>query len=415
MSEIIDNKDKKKALLKELILKLHNGEAPQQVKTQLVRLMGKIPYGVVVEAEQELISEGLPEQEVLKLCDIHGEALKGVIDTDSAPEAPPGHPAHTFLQENQALKQELSSLEDLFKNAEQSDDLSEIYELIGKVRVHFNALMDVDKHYRRKENLLFPFLEKHGITGPSMVMWGKHDEARELLNAAIEALPEADRLSKDEIHTMTDLVLKPAAGAVDEMIYKEKEILLPMCMDTLTEIEWYEIYQQSSEIGFCLYDPGDEWTPAGASTLRKTEESKDRIQLYTGSFSLEELSAVFDTLPADVTFVDKDDTVKYFTHGKDRIFDRSRAILGRKVQQCHPPASVHVIQQILDDFRSGRQDRAAFWINFNERFVHIEYFAVHDDNSEYLGTLEVTQDLTEKRKLEGEQRLLSYEDRKEKK
>ena len=129
----------------------------------------------------------------------------------------------------------------------------------------------------------------------------------------------------------------------------------------------------------------------------------------TGSFTLEELIAVMATLPFDLTFVDKDDTVRYFTPGKERIFSRSKAILGRKVQYCHPPKSVHVVDQILNDFKSGRHDRARFWINLRGRLVYICYYAVRNEQGEYLGTLEVTQDLTEARSLEGERRLLMYD------
>jgi DUF438 domain-containing protein len=129
----------------------------------------------------------------------------------------------------------------------------------------------------------------------------------------------------------------------------------------------------------------------------------------TGSFTLEELIAVMATLPFDLTFVDKDDTVRYFSPGKERIFSRSKAILGRKVQYCHPPKSVHIVDQILSDFKSGKQSRARFWINLHGRLVYICYYAVRNETGEYLGTLEVTQDLTEARSLEGERRLLMYD------
>ena len=117
---------------------------------------------------------------------------------------------------------------------------------------------------------------------------------------------------------------------------------------------------------------------------------------------------MLNSIPFDLTFVDKDDRVRYFTQGRERIFARSRAILGRKVQLCHPPSSVHIVEKILDDFHAGRQSRAPFWINLKDRFIHIEYFALRDKDGGYLGTLEVSQDLTEKRALGGEQRLLSY-------
>jgi len=268
--------------------------------------------------------------------------------------------------------------------------------------------MDVEKHYQRKENLLFPFLEKHKITGPPTVMWGKHDETRELLKGAIETLKATEQISVTEAKATIDLVLKPASTAIEEMIYKEEEILFPMCLDTLSDGEWYEIYNQRVEIGFCLYGPTDTWKPVGIEHEKVAVADNGKIQLPSGSMTVTELTALLNTIPFDLTFVDKDDSVRYFTQGKERIFARNRAILGRKVQRCHPPSSVHIVEQILDDFKSGRQDNFAFWINMGGRFIHIEYFALRDNEGNYHGTLEVSQDLTKKRKLAGEQRLLSY-------
>lgn len=408
MSELLNNANKRKQLLKHMILQLHKGEAPEDVRKQLTRLLGQVPYGDVVEVEQELIAEGLPEEEVLRLCDIHSAALKGALDLSGAKTAPLGHPVHTFQQENRALEWELAALNRHYEtlNALKEDD--DASQLFSEIHNSFNALMDVEKHYVRKENLLFPFLEKHGITGPSTVMWGKHNEARQLLKAALEALSAANQITTGEAKTVVELVLKPASNAIEEMIFKEEEILFPMSLDKLTETEWYEIYKQSVEIGFCLYDPKDAWQPEGAVSEPEPITAAGKIQLPSGSLSVAELTALLNTIPFDLTFVDKDDTVRYFTQGKERIFARNRAILGRKVQNCHPPSSVHVVNQILNDFKSGQQDRAAFWINMGGRFIHIEYFALRDNEGKYLGTLEVSQDLTEKRKLKGEQRLLSY-------
>jgi DUF438 domain-containing protein len=162
------------------------------------------------------------------------------------------------------------------------------------------------------------------------------------------------------------------------------------------------------EFGYCLYDPQVEWRPEGMSVSEIEYGIKGGIQLSTGSFHQDEMEALFRTLPIDLTFVDKNDKVKFFSMGPDRIFTRNRAIIGRDVRNCHPPSSVDIVDRILDDFKSGRENTAAFWINFKERFIYIEYFALRGSNGEYLGTVEFTQDLTAYRKLEGEQRLLSY-------
>ncbi len=409
MSELIGNAERRKELLKHMILQLHRGEAPEQVRTQLVRLLGQVPYNDVVEVEQQLITEGLPAEEVMKLCDLHTAALRGAIDQAGAKTPPPGHPAHTFHKENDALAWETEALERLFAEVRSLPDEADAPTQLSDMQVRFNNLMDVEKHYLRKEYLLFPYLERHDITGPPKVMWGKHDETRALLLAAQETLRSTPTVTAAEASGLIQLVLQPATTAVAEMIDKEEQILFPMCLDTLSDAEWFEIGQQSGEYGYCLYDPTDTWQPAGLPTERAdSHRGEARIQLPSGGFKLGELQAVLNTIPFDLTFVDKDDTVRYFTQGRERIFARSRAILGRKVQYCHPPTSVDVVQRILDDFRAARQNHAQFWITLRGRFISIEYFALRDPDGQYLGCLEVSQDLTEKRALEGEQRLLSY-------
>ncbi len=408
MSELINNNQKRKDLLKHMIRQLHEGVAPEAVRKQLISLLGQVPYNDVVTVEQELINEGFPQEAILKLCDIHSLALKGTLDHTGAKTAPAGHPVDTFIQENRALQLEAAAINELFTEIRGMKAASDASVQLMEVRKHLNNLMDVDKHYVRKENLLFPFLEKHEITGPPAVMWGKHDETRALLKGAIETLQSTPQITAEEANSVIDLIIKPAVQSVEEMIYKEEEILFPMCLDTLSDNQWYAIYKQSPEIGFCLYDPTDKWEPAGVTDQPEKDIELEKISLPSGSLTIPELNALLNTIPFDLTFVDKDDTVRYFTQGAERIFARNRAILGRKVQLCHPPSSVHIVQRILDDFHAGRQDKAAFWINMGGRFIHIEYFALRDENGGYLGTLEVSQDLTAKRKLEGEQRLLDY-------
>lgn len=409
MSELIDNANRRKELLKHLLLQLHEGVLPDAVRHQLERLLGEVPYEQVVEVEQELLAEGLPSQEILKFCDIHTQVLKGNIHPAETGPVPEGHPLHTLRQENRALEWVLEQLRRLLSPLSEKGDEEAVDELFDQVKIRFYELADVEKHYSRKENLLFPFLEKRGIKGPSKVMWAKDDEARQRIASGVEVLQHTDSLKAGELKGVAELVLEPAIGAVEDMIYREEQVLFPMSLEALTDSEWYSIQKQSLEIGYCLYDPTEDWTPA---TLEVIEENsapaEDRIRLPSGSLTIAELNAILKTIPFDLTFVDRDDRVRYFTQGRERIFTRTRAILGRKVQLCHPPSSVHIVQKILDDFRAGRASKAPFWINLKGKFVHIEYFALRDREGEYLGTLEVSQDLTAKRALAGEQRLLSY-------
>jgi DUF438 domain-containing protein len=172
------------------------------------------------------------------------------------------------------------------------------------------------------------------------------------------------------------------------------------------------VYTGSDEIGYCLFDPTDTWAPEGVVPAHEQRVEEGHIQLPTGAFNIRQLEALLNTIPFDVTFVDAEDTVRYFSHGKERIFARTRAILGRKVQYCHPPKSVDTVERILSDFKAGTQDHAHFWLELGGKFISIEYFAMHAPDGEYLGTLEVSQDLTAKRALEGSRRLLAYDDEK---
>ncbi|MFV0311003.1 MAG: DUF438 domain-containing protein [Dysgonomonas sp.] len=407
MSEVINNSQKRKELLKHLILQLHNNEAPEIVRKRLIELLRSVPYNEVVEVEQELISEGLPEEEVLRFCDIHTAVLDGSIDTSAAKVVQPGHPVDTFKRENRALEEYIQKAKALFDKGNKLKD-EEVKEYLLQLKGVFNNLSDVDKHYKRKEYLLFPFLEKAGITGPPKVMWGKHDETLELLKAAHEALLAKD-VSAGEVTTLILLILLPAIDALEGMIMKEEEILLPMCLDTLTDKDWYQIYKETPQFGFSLYDPQTEWAPESVEVGELTYKEGDAIHLSSGNFTTKELETIFKTLPVDVTFVDKDDKVKFFSHGTKKVFERNRSIIGRDVRLCHPPGSVHIVEQIINDFKSGKENVAAFWISsFMGRFVYIEYTALRGNDGEYLGVMEVTQDITDLRKLEGDQRLLSY-------
>lgn len=410
MSELINNREQRMELLRGLILKMSDGTSPDEVREEISSLLKEVPYEDVVSVEQSIFNEeGVNRDNMLELCDLHSSALSGLIKAGSKRE-PDGHPVNTFKKENQALKREISFIKKIFGEVSKFDAESEAGELFIKLHSHFNNLMDIEKHFSRKENILFPFLEKYKITGPSTVMWGKDDQIREMLKNSVSVLRESHNATAGEGIAINDLVLLPCVSAIEEMTIKEEQILFPMAMDTLNEDDWFEVYKQSDEIGYCLFAPTGQWRPEG----KKYEEydfsmESGKVHLPTGSFSIKELTSMLNTMPFDFTFVDKDDHVRFFSNGTERIFQRNKAILGRKVQFCHPPSSVHTVEKILEDFKSGRQNKADFWINMRGKFIYISYFAVRGENNEYLGTLEITQDLTALRALEGERRILSYE------
>lgn len=410
MSEIIDNRAERVRQLKSIIRNLHEGAPPDAVRDRLRTIVRETDYSEIVAMEQELMAEGMPAEEIMSMCDLHSQLTREVLVQLPARPVPPGHPADTMRLENQALRQTLGRMRQAMESILALDNEEGLEPLLLAWRQCANELMDIDKHYQRKEHLFFSRLESHGITGPSKVMWGKDDEIRAMLKSLQQALAVRDACLEDwKLAART--VGESAAAAIEEMIYKEENILLPMCQDVFTEDDWAQIWADSPRYGWCLVAPRESYQPP-ESVLREGLKlaGADAVQLPTGSLTLEQLLAIFRTLPVDLTFVDADDRVAFYSEGPDRIFARSRAILGRKVQHCHPPRSVHIVDQILEDFRSGRHSVAEFWIPFHGRFIHIRYFAVRSESGQYLGTLEVTQDVTRIRALEGERRLLQYDE-----
>ncbi len=413
MSELINNRMHRIQTMKGIIKHLHGGGSPADVREQLRSMVRETNASEIAAMEQELIAEGMPVQEVQSMCDLHSSILREILVQiePATPEVPPGHPVDTFRRENQALREAAGGMRAAMGRVAALPDGAVPADELLAWRQSYNALMDVDKHYRRKEYLLFSCLERHQVTGPSKVMWGKDDEVRGLLKSLGEALAARDATAA-EWRIVIQTIAEPALAAVEEMISKEENILLPMALKTLTEDEWAEIWQHSAEFGWCLVEPREGYQPPPASQPDRVASvgANESLLFPTGALTPGQVRGILRTLPADITFVDADDNVRYFSEGPERIFARTKVILGRKVQHCHPASSVDVVRQILDDFKSGRRMVAEFWITFRGKFVHIRYFPVRDEQGAYLGTLEVTQDLTPLRALEGERRLLQYDE-----
>lgn len=402
MSELINNREHRQELLKEVIKELHEGKTVDEVKAKFASVIEGTSPVEISQMEVQLVKEGLPIEEIQYLCNVHAEVFKGTLEEIHHPEQVPGHPVHTFKRENEALTKliddEIKKGLDSFK----ADDTKEnILNLLG----HINLLWDIDKHYSRKENLIFPFLEKYGVTAPPKVMWGVDDDIRAMIKDVKLNLTNY-KGNKDEVIEKLNATTKE----IKEMIFKEESILFPMALDTLTEDEWISIYHDSEQIGFTIVPPEKDWELKRVNLVKKEEEKVTEdgyVRFETGILSNKELSLILNNMPGDVTFVDKDDIVKYFSNSKDRVFARTKAIIGRSVENCHPPASVHVVESIVNDFKSGKKDSEMFWIQMGEKFVLIQYFAIRDENGQYMGTLEHSQDVASIRALTGEKRLMS--------
>lgn len=399
MSEFINNYSaKRQELLKDIIRSLHEGESFENARAKFKEHFEDVTTQEISQMEQALIKEGMTINEVQRLCDVHAAVFDGAISDIhqiKGPKETPGHPIQVFLAENEQI-------ETLIK-----EEIEPYLELKGKqdqlmLRVGLDRLAEIHNHYARKEYLFFPNLEKKGIDAPPKVMWAVDDEVR----AEIKSLQQQlSNINLDEVKIKKDMnavILK-----IRDMIFKENNILMPLLIETLSFFDWVLVDSSSDEIGYFLEKPKASWKKAESDEAIEEEHITGEVKFDAGSLSPEVLNQLLNTLPLDMTFVDHEGHVKYFTQGKERIFDRPKTIIGRHVNMCHPPQSVHVVEEIVESFKSGEKDNEDFWIRMKDMFVYIRYFAVRSKTGEYLGTLEVTQNIKPIVELEGEKRLVS--------
>lgn len=407
----------RKRLLKEILLDLDRGVDIEILKERFSRLIQDIDASEIAELEQALIDDGMPEAKIKELCDLHVSIFRQSLDRKEKTSTLPGHPVHTFMMENREAEKILADLIILVDQLEKppQERVSEDY--MDKLSNLLDRLSQIDKHYLRKENQLFPVLEAHGMSGPSQVMWALHDDIR-LLIKKLRSRVAGGELT--EVPSLTEELVR----MIRDMIYKEEHILYPMSLENLTDQDWLRVGEGEGEIGYAWVKPGgvsspkpeaesegpraEASTPETVSPEKEVSEVEVSIALETGVLSPDQINIMLKNLPIDISFVDEKDEVVYYSAGKDRIFPRSPGVIGRKVQKCHPPKSVHIVNEILERFRAGEEDVSEFWIELAGRFIHIRYVAVRDSQGRYRGTMEITQDVTEIRKLEGEKRLLDW-------
>ena len=387
--------------IKSYLQRLNKGETLESVQTDFVRECKDVDPAEIMQAEQELLREGTSIGELQRLCDVHSALFHGSTTEEKIANAEnmkdkrlsaaaaliqiSGHPLQTFTLENAAL-------EKLTARAEQALETGTIEDSL------LDELRQIAIHYAKKGDLLYPHLNvQYGISGPSAVMWTVDDEIRDELNA----------LAKQKGQKETDAWkqrLKAVLTRMEEMIYKESNILFPNCALNFSEEEWYHIYRDAKDYAECFGIRGDIWEAAethlsdnaAAANSMSAEHAfaggETRIHLPGGSLTLSQLAAMLNTIPLEISFVDIDNVNRYFNEGP-KVFKRPGMALGREVFTCHPPKIEQKVRRIIEEFRAGTLDQVPVWMDKGERTFLVTYYAVRDKNEQYLGTLELVQDM----------------------
>jgi hypothetical protein len=393
----------KKNILKDIIRDLHAGGSVEALQARFAALVKDVSGAEIGAMEQELIDEGLPETEVRRLCDLHVKVFESSLDAQTAPQTEPGHPLHTLAEENRAVAALVAEARRVLDGLKAGS----VDPAAGRARMAglLEDLAQVEKHYLKKENQLFPRLEAKGVGGPSKVMWAVHDDIRAHLKDLRRALGLGD----------AELIVRTGHWVLQEimdMVGKEEKVLFPMALELLDAGDWVRVKTGEEEIGYAWIPPAPAWPPASPGRTAAAAGPGARtggIGLNTGRLTPEQIDLMLTHLPVDISYVDENDTVLYYSATPERIFPRTPGVIGRKVQNCHPPKSLDVVERILKAFRAGERDTAEFWIDLKGRFIHIRYFALRDAAGAYKGSLEVSQDVTAIRGLRGERRLLDWD------
>ena len=385
----MQNTEKIKTYLK----RLGAGEKIDSVREDFVREFREVDPAEIMQAEQELLKEGTPLEEVQKLCDVHAALFHGTTTEEKIANAEksvaeamkekrmtataelaeiPGHPLHTFTLENDALEEILKKCREEAKAGEVDDCLLE-------------ELRQLAIHYAKKGDLLYPHLKvKYGISGPSAVMWTVDDEIRDELTA----LAKAERRDEEWMKRFEAVLVR-----IDEMIYKEANILFPNCALNFSTEEWYDIYRDSKDYAECFGVPNGIWAEAeNAERMKAGAVTDGEIVMPGGHLTVEQLTAMLNTIPLEISFVDTDNINRFFNEGP-KVFKRPGMAIGREVFSCHPPKIEQRVRRIIEEFRNGTLDQVPVWMNKNGRTMLVTYMAVRGRDNNYLGTLELVQDM----------------------
>ena len=408
MSELIDNNEKRVEELLAFSLGMMSGEDGRVLLEKYKEAIEHVTPHDMLKLEDKQMQMGIKPAAIKKDVDKVINIFFNKLQEYSWEKPEEGTFLYYLMLENSAYKFKLNEVKKILKSYK-GRQVSDFDQLKDDLLSRFEEFAKFEPHYVKKENILFPFLEKKWSSyRPLTVMWSLHDDIRKKLKLIIQIL-------KSDHSTWADLNKEIGAYyfLVFGMIQKENLIIYPVASETVSDEEWEEMHNQSFEYPFPFIE-----SPAKPKDIKEPvqENQTENIQIdghlklksETGELNPEQILLLLNNLPVDITFVDENDKVRFFSRPKERFFPRSPAIIGRAVQNCHPPESVHIVEEIVAAFRNGEKDNAKFWLELKGKFILIQYFALRNDKNEYKGVIEVSQDVTDIRALKGEQRLLDW-------
>lgn len=409
--------ENRRELLKNYLKRLGEGESLESVRRDFVEKFSEVDASEIMKAEQELLSEGTPLTEVQKLCDIHAalfhgatieekianaeKAVRESVETEEKQrkiqeeqekavaktvmsgnvdysdkhtkvlrlEKIIGHPLYTFTKENEVLTE-------LLNKYNETKDIN----VLAVIR-------DVSIHYAKKGDLIYPQLNvRHGISGPSDVMWTVDDEIRDEF---------ASLMKEDKHNEKWNQRLEAVLKRIEDMIYKEQNILFPNCAVNFTEDEWIGIYHDSKDYAVCFGVENEIWDKAenkSTKAANKSEYSKEEIVMPGGHMTIEQLTALLNTIPLEISFIDDNNINRFFNEGP-KVFKRPGMAIDREVFSCHPPKIEPMVRAIIEDFRNNKRDSVQVWTEKGGRSMLVTYMAVRDKEGNYIGTVELVQDM----------------------
>jgi len=413
--------DQRKEVLKKIIRLLHEGLSVEELKEKYKDLLSSISPLEIPLIEQELVREGLSINEILSLCDLHVALFREYLTERELKGIPDGHPLYLLIKENEKLLK-LAEILGIYAQALKKAENRE--NIVDSISTVLGELKWIRAHYRKNQMLIFPYLERRGITAVPRVLWGREDQVIVKMRELGEVIKEFREGSVDKLNEIAERSEEISKEVID-LIFRENKILYPACWALFSEGEWAAINDIARNMGYII-EYKSTWTAKAEPVYPyqlKTEISEEKfaslppemktlayssmpddynirreddIEMKTGFLNAKELESILRNLPVEITFADENDRVRFYTESLMRKgFIRTKTIIGRRLSFCHPPRLENYVMLNVSKIKAGEFPFREFWTRSGDRVLRVIIAGVRDENGKYLGTLEVVEDLTE--------------------